>query len=216
MNNTKSRFTQKERKAESERRILHAAVELFAKQGYTKTTLSEVGKAAGYTGGLVSHRFGSKEQLLMAVLQNSAFRFMEDQLRPSIEGDHIQSAEKALRNYIKIYFDEVFLRESNIRALYVIMGEGLGAVPEVQPHIAAINKAMRKRIALIVRQGVESGEFGENVDSEDWALMIFGMLRGTVMQYLADPKSFEVTELTASLQNTVISGLKVSAQAAAE
>ena len=110
-----------------------------------KTTLVEVGKAAGHTGGLVSHRFGTKEQLFKAIIQNAASRFFEDQLRPAIKGDHIQSAEMALRNFIETYFDEVFLRASHMRALYVNMGEGLGAVPEVQPQIAKLNRAMRKQ-----------------------------------------------------------------------
>ena len=45
---------------------------LIARQGYTKTTLAAVGKEAGYTGGLVSHHFGSKEKLYGEVLQQIA------------------------------------------------------------------------------------------------------------------------------------------------
>lgn len=209
-NSTKIRRTQEERKAESERRVLRAAVELFAKQGYVKTTLSEVGKAAGYTGGLVSHRFGTKEQLLKAVIQNSAGRFLEDQLRPAIEGDHIRSAETALRNYIETYFDEVFLRESHMRALYVIMGEVLGAVPEARPQIAKLNRAMRKRIAAIIEQGIEAREFARSVDPDRSALLIVGLLRGVVMQYLVDPRAFKKKRMLPTLQDSAIAGLQMT------
>ena len=202
------RRTQEERKAESERRIIRAAVELFAKQGYMKTTLIEVGKAAGYTGGLVSHRFGSKEGLLNAVIDNATSRFFEDQLKPAIEGEHVVSAEQALRNYISTYYEEVFLRESHIRALYVIMGEGLGAVPEVQPKIAQLNRAMRQRIADIVRQGIDAGEFNPNLDPAASAVLIAGLLRGVVMQYLADSRAFKKKEVLPMLQNSAVAGLK--------
>lgn len=62
--------TQAERKAKSDARIIHAAIELFAEQGYVRTTLNDVGNRAGYTGGLVSNRFGSKAALLRIVLDN--------------------------------------------------------------------------------------------------------------------------------------------------
>ena len=202
------RRTQEERKAESERRILRAAIELFARQGYLKTTLIEVGKAAGYTGGLVSHRFGSKEGLLNAVIENASRRFFEDQLKPSIEGDHIQSAEQALRNYISTYFEEVFVRESHIRALYVIMGEGLGAVPDVRPKIAQLNRGMRQRIAEIVRRGMQAGEFNAGVDPDAAAVLIVGLLRGVVMQYLTDSRAFNKKKVLPMLKNSAVAGLK--------
>jgi AcrR family transcriptional regulator len=200
--------TQEERKAESVRRIIRAAVELFAKQGYLKTTLIDVGKAAGYTGGLVSHRFGSKEGLLNAVIDNATSRFLEDQLQPVIESENVDSAEQALRNYISTYFEEVFIRESHIRALYVIMGEALGAVPEARPRIAQLNRGMRDHIAEIVQRGVENGEFRKTVDPNASAVLIVGLLRGVVMQYLADPRSFKRDQVLPILQNSAVGGLK--------
>src|SRR5213079_3307001 len=60
------RRTQAERTALSEKLILRAAIKLIARQGYSRTTLAEIGKEAGYSGGLVSHRFGSKQDRLRA------------------------------------------------------------------------------------------------------------------------------------------------------
>jgi AcrR family transcriptional regulator len=54
-----SRRTQAERSALSEQRIMRAATKLIGRNGYTKTTLAEIGREAGYTAGLVSHGFGS-------------------------------------------------------------------------------------------------------------------------------------------------------------
>ena len=43
------RRTQAERTATAHRRMIRAAIRLIARQGYTKTTLAEVGREAGYT-----------------------------------------------------------------------------------------------------------------------------------------------------------------------
>ena len=200
--------THEERKAESERRIMRAAIELFAKQGYMKTTLSEIGKAAGHTGGLVSHRFGTKENLLQAVVNSTVSLFIEDQIRPAIEGGHVSSAEEALHNYIDTYFNEVFVRESQIKALYVVMGEALGAVPEIKPALSRLNKEARSIIATIVKRGIKSGEFRDDVDPDASAVLISGLLRGVVNQYLMDSKAFRRDHILPILHSSTLVWLK--------
>lgn len=200
--------TQEQRKAESERRIIRAAMELFARQGYLRTTLIEVGKAAGYTGGLVSHRFGSKEGLLNAVVDNASRRFLEDQLQPAIGESGSSSAEDMLRNYIRTYIDEVFVREGHIRALYVIMGEALGSVAEIQPKIAQLNTGMRTHIASIIEYGIDSGEFNQSVNPEAAAVLVVGMLRGVTMQYLSDANVFPKDKLLPLLQSSILASIR--------
>lgn len=202
---TAKRRTQEERKAESERQIIRAACELFASQGYVRTTLNEIGQAAGYTGGLVSHRFSSKEGLLRAVVRHIAGRFLTDQL-----GDNIAktSAEESLRNFLRIYLTEVTVREGRMRTLYVVMGEAMGAVPEIQESIAAINNGMRDQVAAIVQRGIDAGEFDKALDAKHAAVWIVGMVRGIVMQYLADGSAFKIARVLPGVQQAVIGGLK--------
>lgn len=199
------RRTQQERKAESERAIILAALNLFARQGYMRTTLNEIGKAAGYTGGLVSHRFGSKEGLLQAVLNHIRTRFLDDQLGSAIT---TESAEESLRNYIEIYINEVTVREGRIRALYVIMGEALGAVPEIRKNIAELNEHARNRLAGIIQRGIASAEFRNDANPDTSAVLVMGTLRGVVMQYLADPRAFNIKAVMKSMQDSAVSGLK--------
>ncbi len=199
------RRTQEERKAESERQIIRAALKLFAEQGYLRTTLNQVGEQAGYTGGLVSHRFGSKPGLLQAVVNHISHRFLNDQLGSAIEAP---SAEESLLNYIAIYLNEVSVRESRIRTLYVIMGEALAAVPEIQQEVAKLNTGVREALARIVARGVESGEFRKEIDPGISAVLILGMLRGVTMQYLADRKAVNIKKVLPTIQRSALSGLK--------
>jgi AcrR family transcriptional regulator len=63
----------KEAKAEeTRRRILVAASRLFARQGYHKTTISDIAQAIGLTTGAIFHHFASKEALLDAVVKGLA------------------------------------------------------------------------------------------------------------------------------------------------
>ncbi len=60
--------TQQERKAETRALLLAAAADLFAAQGIDAVSVDAVGEAAGRTSGAVYAHFGSKQGLLLALL----------------------------------------------------------------------------------------------------------------------------------------------------
>src|SRR6202035_5086132 len=62
--------TQQERKAETRSRLLAAAAELFADQGVDAVSVDAVAEAAGRTSGAVYAHFGSKQGLLLALLDS--------------------------------------------------------------------------------------------------------------------------------------------------
>jgi AcrR family transcriptional regulator len=67
---SEDKMTKRDRQArETRKRILVAAVRLFARQGYHKTTVTDLAQAIGLTTGAVFHHFLSKDDLLEAVVQ---------------------------------------------------------------------------------------------------------------------------------------------------
>jgi len=62
--------TQQERKAETRARLLAAAADLFAEQGFDAVSVDAVAEAAGRTSGAVYAHFGSKQGLLLALLDS--------------------------------------------------------------------------------------------------------------------------------------------------
>lgn len=62
--------TQEERKAETRARLLSAAADLFADQGIDAVSVDAVAEEAGRTSGAVYAHFGSKQGLLLALLDS--------------------------------------------------------------------------------------------------------------------------------------------------
>ena len=62
--------TQEQRKAETRRRLLAAAAELFAREGYDAVSVDAVADAAERTSGSVYAHFGGKQGLLAALLDD--------------------------------------------------------------------------------------------------------------------------------------------------
>lgn len=60
---------------EKQEKILKAALELFASQGYHVTSTSKVARLAGVSEGLIFRHFENKEGLLMAIIREGEERF---------------------------------------------------------------------------------------------------------------------------------------------
>jgi AcrR family transcriptional regulator len=81
-------YNKKEVQAQAtHKKILMSATELFARQGYHKTTITDIAQAVAMTSGAVFHHFPSKEALLEEVV---------DWLARGIEiySEHLKGAEK--------------------------------------------------------------------------------------------------------------------------
>lgn len=194
------RRTQAERTATANRRLIRAAMRLIARQGYTRTTLAEVGKAAGYTAGLVSHHFGSKTGLLRELVEQAAGRFYQDQVWPVVEG---KSGLDALCATVDTYLNELVVREERMRALYVLMGEALGPVAEINGVFADLNRSFRVGARGWIQAGIEAGEIRSDVDPDTEAIAFVGMLRGVAMQWMAERGCFEIDCVREVLKETL-------------
>lgn len=66
--------TARARQADQRRsELIDAALRLFAEQGFRATTIADIATATGTAHGLVYHYFGSKDELLEAILQRHTF-----------------------------------------------------------------------------------------------------------------------------------------------
>src|SRR5260221_7115087 len=131
------RRSQAERRAESDERILLAASELIAEQGYGDTTLAQIGERAGYSRGLVTQKFGSKEgrvRALVAILHKQYAAIAD---RHGIERhEGISAVLAAIDLYISLFAVEPRL----IRAYYGLMSESIGVIPEIRDAFIASNR----------------------------------------------------------------------------
>ncbi len=197
---TQRRRTQAERNAIANRRLIRAALRLIARQGYTRTTLAEIGTAAGYTAGLVSHYFGSKAGLLRQLVEHAAGRFYQDQMWPAAEG---KSGLDALCSAVDTYLTELVVREERMRALYVVMGEALGPVAEINDAFVELNHKFRLAARRWIQAGIDAGEIRADLDPEIEAVAFVGMLRGVGMQWMADRGCFEIHRVRDTLKEAL-------------
>ncbi len=78
---TTPRRTQQQRRHQAETALLNAAAELVIEEGVHSLTLARVGERAGYSRGLATHYFGSKQALLQRLAHATQSGFV-----PGLDG----------------------------------------------------------------------------------------------------------------------------------
>jgi AcrR family transcriptional regulator len=113
------RRTQAERRELSERRVIETAVSLIADHGTRAATLARVGEAAGYSRGIVTHHFGTRDRLLREVVQHAAGQVDA----PAYAGDGLLQ----LRNTIRAYLEDIAAETPSARAQHRWAADRAGA-----------------------------------------------------------------------------------------
>jgi AcrR family transcriptional regulator len=173
-----ARRTQRERREETERKVLGAATVLIAQHGSRALTLAAVGEAAGYSRGIVSHHFGSRENLLRAVMRDAqAFTLPE-------LGD---SAAEWLADMVRAYLKNVTSRRPAAGAFLQMWGEAIAADPVLMPLYAEHDASFRRLLAGKVREGIRDGSVRADANPESTAVFLVGLVRGIALQLISTP-----------------------------
>jgi AcrR family transcriptional regulator len=199
----RGRRTQQERTAESDRRLLHAAMRLIGERGYRGTSLAAIGEAAGYSRGLVTERFGSKQGHLWELVKRM-LRVYRDEGRAHSAVDRVGLDELCdmVDNHRRALSSEV-----SMRAFYALMSEALGPTPDLQAEFRALHRSFRADIARMLRAGIASGGIRADVDVDAEAVLVLGTLRGIAFQWLLETDAIALDaaydELKRNLRRTL-------------
>ena len=194
--NVRSGRTQAERRATSERRLLDAAAKVIAQRGTTSVSFADIAREAGCSHGLPGYLFGSKTDLLLALVDDVLKEFRIVLVDPAIGKSR---GLTALLGTLRVFLESLERPWPYTRAVYVMIGEAAGAPPELQAALNHHQDAARQLVRDALVDAVELGEVRPDVDPHAQAVILFGLLRGIGLQSLMDPSSVDVMAVTAEV-----------------
>ncbi len=198
------RRTQEERSASSEKGLLGAALELIAERGFRASSLQAIGERAGYSRGLVSHRFGSKEGLLRQLVTRMLDRWATDVRGPAV-GDRV--GVEALAAVAGVHRKAIERTPDGVRALYMLLFESLVDMPELRREMGRLDRQLREGTERSLRAGVKAGTIRAHVDVPAQAALFLGVLRGITLQWLIDPNALDLERVYRGLEAWLDHGL---------
>ncbi len=180
---TPVRRTQAERRDESERGLLQAAIAVVAQEGVGAVTFDAVGRKGGFSRGLATQRFGSKQGLIEAVIAHLHER--QEALGLKTRVDDLPGLDAVL-TFVDHYLRDLAVNDEG-RAYFMLLSSAVADASELRAVFAAAHAGVERRLEALVLRGQGEGAIRREIDADAAALMIGSLLFGLSMQMLIDP-----------------------------
>jgi len=169
---------------ESQRTIVDAARAVFAERGYRAGSLRDVGERAGVSAANVLHHFGSKEGLLVAVLEAREASSGKELLERFRQGEVVS----ALRDLVRANsLDRGLIR------LYTTLGaEATDATHPAHDYFRRRYSDIRGYLTAAIEQARRHGTFPPGPDAWQMAASLLAVMDGLQTQWLLD-ETFDMT-----------------------
>ena len=145
--------------AASRDNILDAAEQLFAARGFARTTIKDIGSAAGLNSALLYYYFADKEELYREVLRRFVSRLVARTMGElTAEGSPDTRLRAVLRAQAELLIENPQFPRLMVREL----AESEGAHAVEQFHLLA--STTFRRLCELIEDGQRAGLFRKNVD----------------------------------------------------
>jgi AcrR family transcriptional regulator len=199
------REIKQERAARTRVEILEAAITLFARRGFLATTMSELAKAIRMTPGALYWHFPTKEDLLLAAIEELHERYIKEFIDLLSEQRSLPAREQLIRFMNRT---SQFLRYH--REYGIFFGMVAAESAESNERVA---EALREKLnvyvfalAGIIRYGQKKGEFRADLDPMQTAHGMMGSYIGLLTYQNLFRATVTYDPIVAALDKLVVSG----------
>lgn len=179
-----ARRTQEERTALSDRRMMQAAVALIVESGLAGTTLAAIGERAGYSRGLVTHRYGSKARLF-AHVHDTAMADWISRVQSAV-GD--STGAEALSHVVDALYGFIEEEPDEMRAMYLLRYASIDPSADFRTSVAKAHKAQRRDVQRWIEGGQKDNSVSPDVDASLMSELFCAAVDGLIYRWLVNPK----------------------------
>ena len=161
--------------------LVNAAAEVFARQGFAKTRVSDISQHAGVGKGTVYEYFSSKEELFFAV-----FEWIKNEIRSRVEAvvnDHTPARDvltTVFRTTAEIITEHREIFSMNLE--FWAASRGSAFEDRFSAACQSMYHEYRELTAEIVRRGQREREFRSDLDADRISVVIVSALDGLGVQ----------------------------------
>jgi len=183
--------------SQSRERILQAALDLIGERGYAATSVDSLCKRAKIMKTALYWHFGSKEGLLIALLERVATDWLDEiEQHASAPGTPIERLDRALARLR----DQIELRPRHLRLVLSVLLE-LG---ETDPRMRETVGGIYERLSSSVTRTLEAAIGRALPDLDLVAHALLSLEQSAALRYLADPEHVDLERFFAFTRRVVI------------
>ena len=189
---------------EAERKIVLAALELFVRNGYHGTSITDIMNKVGMTKGSLYAHFKSKGELLLRILEVYKTRYIDEMIRFANNGEG-NALDKLHRC---ITFSAQFASEHpNLCVFLTFLTTELSADVDFEPMLKAAYREQERFISGIIRQGINQGLVDKKTDPDLAALTFMALHDGVLHQWVLNRNIIDAKEYVKTFRKAFMYGL---------
>ena len=186
---------------EKRRRILDAAVAVFAKSGYAAARVTDIAKTAGVADGTIYLYFESKESLLLTLFEEVVGEFIEEgKAMLAAVGDPVEKLEQLAAMHLG--------KLAGNRDLAVVLQVELR---QGMKHLTHITKSRLQTylrlIKGILEEGQKAGRVRADLDPAVGAHLVFGSLDALITSWVLSGEPRNLARLGPTVAATLMNGM---------
>jgi AcrR family transcriptional regulator len=183
------------------RDILDAAVEIFGSKGFAGGTLQEIADQVGMTHAGILHHFGSKEQLLLQVLQHRDETDVAD-----LEEKHIPDGMALFRHLVRTAFSNA-RRAGIVQAYAVLSAESVTDGHPGREFFEVRYRTLRAEVAhafevVCAERGITAPETIAHASAS-----ILAVMDGLQVQWLLAPEAVDLARASQFAIEAIVSAV---------
>jgi len=162
---------------------MRAAVSIFARDGYRSGSLNDVAVAAGLSRQNLLYYYSSKQELLLAVLEerdaelDRALHFADPE-RYATMADYVSDLSALL--------PQVYADRELVALYHRLVAEAADPLHPAREWVSERHERIRVAYESIIRRAVTEGEFRADIDARAVATALLGGIEGIESQWLVN------------------------------
>jgi len=182
-------------------RILRAAIDVFAKNGYFNAKVSEIAKSAGVADGTIYLYFDGKEDLLVTVFREHTRNYLQS-LEKALA--HVRRPEERIRIAIRHHLETLGRDRQLAIVAQVELRHSLKFMSLLsQQEVADYLNMLRK----MIEHGQSDGSFRRTIHPQLGAKAVFGILDEMVTSWILSEKDYDLAASADQIADLVLTGL---------
>lgn len=185
-------------------KILQSAEILFARKGYHGTSMDDIVRDSGLSKGAIYWYFKSKQDIFLALSDRRLTSRMDEIKSSFTPGD---SAKKKLEKIAEYSFRP---RTEDSREFFRINLEIWVEAPRIktlQHRLENRYEKAHRLLAEIINEGVKTGEFKQDLDSDALASILLATIDGLSLHWATTGKDFDWQKLKNALVSAFGEGM---------
>ncbi|WP_437906532.1 TetR family transcriptional regulator [Sorangium sp. So ce327] len=182
------------------RDLLEAAYTLIAEKGLEGLRTRDIAARAGVNISTLHYYFGTKDELLAAIVTHVTDKFVEAQRRPAGQGAAGPADARAiLRAHLESAW-RTFQDTPHLTAVLQELSVRAQRDPAARTALSAVHKEWNLAVEHLVRQGVRGGQLRSDLDPRAAARVVTSFIIGAMTQLGINAEAFDFHLVSGELE----------------